>query len=106
MVETDDLDTYVYEMFVDPYTAKVKGRRLYLHGDKTLSQPLIPIIMAFHWTLLLGFNNAYIVGATGILVFISVLVGLLSLVAAQWRLAAGPEGQMGRQSRADRLRCA
>lgn len=76
LVETDDLDTYVYEMFVDPYTAKVKGRRLYLHGDKTLSQPLIPIIIAFHWTLLLGFNNAYIVGAMGILVFISVLVGL------------------------------
>ena len=76
LVETDDLDTYVYEMFVDPYTAKVKGRRLYLHGDKTLSQPLIPIIMAFHWTLLLGFNNAYMVGAMGILVFISVLVGL------------------------------
>ncbi len=76
MVETDDLDTYVYEMFVDPYTAKVKGRRLYLHGDKTLSQPLIPIVMAFHWTLLLGFNNAYIVGSAGILVFVSVLVGL------------------------------
>ena len=76
LVETDDLDTYVYEMFVDPYTAKVKGRRLYLHGDKTLSQPLIPIIMAFHWTLLLGVNNAYIVGAVGILVFISVLFGL------------------------------
>jgi uncharacterized iron-regulated membrane protein len=76
LVETDDLDTYVYEMFVDPYTAKVKGRRLYLHGDKTLSQPLIPFVMAFHWTLLLGFNNAYLVGSVGILVFISVIMGL------------------------------
>ncbi len=76
MVETDDLDTDVYEMFVDPYTAKVKGQRLYLHGDKTLSQPLVPIIMAFHWTLLLGFNNAYILGSIAILILISILVGL------------------------------
>ena len=75
MVETDDLDTDVYEMFVDPYTAKVKGQRLYLHGNKTLSQPLVPIIMAFHWTLLLGFNNAYILGSLAILVFFSILVG-------------------------------
>ena len=76
MVETDDLDSYFYEMFVDPYTAKVKGQRLYLHGDKTLSQPLIPIVMAFHWTLLLGVNNAYMLGAAAILILISILVGL------------------------------
>lgn len=76
MVETDDLDSYFYEIFVDPYTAKVKGQRLYLHGDKTLSQPLIPIVMAFHWTLLLGVNNAYLLGAAAILIFISILVGL------------------------------
>jgi uncharacterized iron-regulated membrane protein len=77
LVETDDLDTDVYEMFVDPYTAKVKGQRLYLHGNKTLSQPLVPIIMAFHWTLLLGFNNAYILGSLAILVFFSILVGFI-----------------------------
>lgn len=76
MVETDDLDTYLYEIFVDPYTAKVKGQRLNLHGDDPLSQPLIPIIMTFHWTLLLGVNNAYLLGCVGILVFISILVGL------------------------------
>lgn len=75
MVETDDLNTDVYEMFVDPYTAKVKGQRLYLHGDKTLSQPLVPIIMAFHWTLLLGFNNAYILGSIAVLILFSILVG-------------------------------
>ena len=76
LVETDDLDTYSYEIFVDPYTAKVTGQRLTLHGDRALSQPLVPIVMAFHWTLLLGANNAYIVGAVGALVFLSVLVGL------------------------------
>ena len=76
MVETDDLDTYVYEIFVDPYTASVKGKRLFLHGDDQLSQPLVPILMTLHWTLLLGVNNAYIVGIVGILLFISVLIGL------------------------------
>lgn len=76
IVETDDLDTYVYEIFVDPYTATVTGQRLFLHGDDPMSQPFVPILMTFHWTLLLGANNAYIVGVLGILLFISVLLGL------------------------------
>ncbi|PWB82141.1 MAG: peptidase M4 [Methylocystaceae bacterium] len=87
MVETDDFDSYFYQIFVDPYTAEVKGRRIY-HGDGTLSQPFIQILMAFHWTLLLGVNNAYIVGAVGILIFVSVLVGLYLWwpVNGDWRL--------------------
>lgn len=76
MTETDDLDSVFYELFVDPYTAKVKGRRVSLHGDDTFSQPLIQIIAAFHWTLLLGVNNAYILGGVGVLLFLSILVGL------------------------------
>ncbi len=76
MVETDDLDTYFHQLFVDPYTAKVTGSRLYSHGDDVLSQPLVQIVMAFHWTLLLGVNNAYLVGAIGLLLFLSILVGL------------------------------
>lgn len=76
LVETDDLDSYFYEMFVDPYTAKVTGQRVSLHGDSVLSQPLVQIVAAFHWTLLLGVDNAYIIGAVGILAFVSILVGL------------------------------
>lgn len=75
MTETDDLDSYFYEMFVDPYTGRVTGQRVSLHGDDTFSQPLIRILMAFHWTLLLGVNNAYIIGVVGILLFGSVLIG-------------------------------
>jgi len=88
IIETDDLDVDVYEMFVDPYTAKVKGQRLYLHGDRIASQPLIPIVMAFHWTLLLGANNAYILGSVAILVFISILIGLYLWrpLNGNWRL--------------------
>lgn len=76
VVEGNDLDTYFWEAFIDPYTAKVKGQRIYLHGDDQLGQPLIRIIVAFHWTLLLGFTNAYVLGAIGIAVFFSVIVGL------------------------------
>ena len=72
----DDLDTYFWEVFVDPYTATVKGQRVYLHGDDQLSQPFIRILVAFHWTLLLGFTNAWILGGIGIAVFLSVLIGL------------------------------
>ncbi|TLG79342.1 PepSY domain-containing protein [Methylocystis sp. B8] len=88
MVETDDLDTDVFEMFVDPYTAKVKGLRLYLHNERIFSQPLVPIIMAFHWTLLLGANNAYILGSVAILLFISILIGiyLWRPLNGNWRL--------------------
>lgn len=76
MVDTDDLETDVFQLFVDPYTAKVKGQRLFLHRGKTFSQPLIPLLMAFHWTLLLGFNNAYVLGSIAIFVFLSILIGL------------------------------
>jgi uncharacterized iron-regulated membrane protein len=76
MAETDDLDTYLHEVFVDPYTAKVTGQRLLLHADDPLSQPFVPLVMTFHWTLLLGVDNAYAVGALGVLLFVSVAMGL------------------------------
>ncbi len=76
MIDTDDFESDFYEAFVDPYTAQVKGRRLLLHGDKTFSQPFIPILLAFHSALLLGANNAYIVGGIAILMFFSVFGGL------------------------------
>jgi uncharacterized iron-regulated membrane protein len=75
VVPADDLDTDFYEIFVDPYTAKVTGQRLMMHGDRLLSQPFIHIVMDFHWTLLLGANKAYVVGIPAIFLFVSVLVG-------------------------------
>lgn len=88
MVETDDLETDVYQLFVDPYTAKVKGQRLYQHHGGPFSQPLIPFLMTFHWTLLLGVNNAYVLGSLAILVFFSILVGLYLWfpLNGDWRL--------------------
>jgi uncharacterized iron-regulated membrane protein len=88
MVETDDLDTFVYQIFVDPYRAKVTGQRLLLHGEEQLSQPFVPILMAFHWTLLLGVANAYLIGTLGIVVFVSILIGLYLWrpLNGDWRL--------------------
>jgi uncharacterized iron-regulated membrane protein len=87
MVETDDLDSFFYEIFVDPYTAKVKGQRVYSHGDDPLSQPLVQIVAAFHWTLLLGAEHAYLIGIVAMLIFISVLAGLYlwQPVNGDWR---------------------
>jgi uncharacterized iron-regulated membrane protein len=88
MVDSDDLESDFYEVFVDPYTAQVKGRRLLLHGDKTFSQPFVAILLAFHSALLLGANNAYLVGFLGIFLCFSVLVGLYLWASANgpWRL--------------------
>lgn len=85
--ETDDLDTFAYELFVDPYTAKVKGERLKIHGEDRFSQPLIALLMDFHWTLLLGANNAYLTGIIAGFVFLTILIGfyLWSPVNGNWR---------------------
>lgn len=76
ITETDDLDTFVREIFVDPYSAQVTGERLFLHGDEVFSQPIIQILMTFHWTLFLGVNNAWVVGCIGLAMFFSIGVGL------------------------------
>jgi uncharacterized iron-regulated membrane protein len=79
--ETDDLDTFAFEVFVNPYTSQVKGQRLKIHGDDQFSQPLIPILMGFHWTLLFGENKAYFVGLIAIFLFLSVLMGFLDSIS-------------------------
>lgn len=86
--ETDDLDTFVYDMFVDPYTAKIKGQRLKIHGEDRFSQPLIAILMDFHWTLWLGANYAFLIGFVAIVIFLSILMGfyLWRPVNGNWRL--------------------
>jgi uncharacterized iron-regulated membrane protein len=76
MAPADDFETDVYEIFVDPYNAKVTGQRLLRHGDDLLSQPFIHIVMDFHWTLLLGYDKAYLAGIVAIFLLVSVLIGL------------------------------
>ena len=75
-VPTGEQKSDYYEIFVDPYTARVTGQRLGMRGDSLLSQPFIHIVMDLHWTLLLGYDKAYIVGFAALFLLISVLVGL------------------------------
>ena len=103
MVDSDDLESDFYELFVDPYTAQVNGRRLLLHGDKTFSQPFIAILLAFHTALLLGANNAYLIGFLGILNEFLVLAGPYLWASANGPWAPGPASEMERQPRAGRL---
>ncbi|HET6377545.1 MAG TPA: PepSY-associated TM helix domain-containing protein [Methylocella sp.] len=73
---SDDLETDVIEVFINPYTARPTGQRLLQQGDKLLSKPFIHLLMDFHWTLLLGYDRAYLIGTAAIFIFFSVLAGL------------------------------
>jgi uncharacterized iron-regulated membrane protein len=76
IVPSDDGTADYHEIFVDPYTARVTGKRLAMRADRLLSQPFIHIVMDLHWTLLLGYDKAFIVGIPAIFLFVSVLLGL------------------------------
>lgn len=76
LMSTDNLETDSYQIFVNPYTAKVTGQRLLLHGDRLISQPFTSIVTDLHWTLLLGYTRAYVVGIPAIFLFVSVLIGV------------------------------
>jgi uncharacterized iron-regulated membrane protein len=76
LAPADDFETDVYEVFIDPYTAKVTGRRLLRHGDNLFSQPFVHIAMDLHWTLLLGYDKAYLIGIAANFLLVSVFIGL------------------------------
>jgi uncharacterized iron-regulated membrane protein len=76
LAPADNFETDVFEIFVDPYTAKATGRRLLRHGDNLFSQPFVHIVMDLHWTLLLGYDKAYLIGIVAIFILISVFIGL------------------------------
>ena len=103
MVETDDLDTYFHQLFVDPYTAKVTGSGLFRMATICFRSPWSRSSWPFTGRCCSASNNAYFVGADRHSPFPLDSHRPLSLAAAQWRLAAGPEDQMGRQPGEDRL---
>lgn len=76
IVLSDDLDSDVIEVFVNPFTARPTGQRFLQRGDNLLSKPFIHLLMDFHWTLLLGYERAYLIGSAAIFIFLSVLAGL------------------------------
>jgi len=66
-----------YYIFVDPYTAQVKGLQLWHPKNRYWGRPLISFIMQLHWCLLLGKTGGIMVGILGALSLISVLTGLI-----------------------------
>jgi len=67
-----------YYIFVDPYTAQVKGLQLWHPKDRYWGRPLASFIMQLHWCLLLGKKiGGLLVGILGVLSIISVLTGLI-----------------------------
>lgn len=66
-----------YYIFIDPYTAKVKGVQLWHPKGRFWERPLISFIMNLHWCLLLGKSGGVVVGILAVLSVFSVLTGLI-----------------------------
>lgn len=66
-----------FKVYVDPYTAKVKGLHLWHPKDRYWDRPLMSFIMQLHWCLLLGETGGVIVGILAVASMISVLTGLI-----------------------------
>lgn len=71
-----DRESDRYEVSVNPYTAEPTGQRIAMRGNDLLSQSFIHIVMDLHWTLLFGYDRAYVVGVPAIFLLVSTLVGL------------------------------
>lgn len=66
-----------YYVFVDPYTAKVKGVQLWHPNGRFWERPLISFIMNLHWCLLMGKTGGIVVGILAVMSVFSVLTGLI-----------------------------
>lgn len=68
---------HTINVFVDPYTAKVIGTRVFYHATDLFSYCFIGFIFKLHYALLAGDNGMIIVGALGVMFLISVLTGII-----------------------------
>lgn len=70
--------TQNWQVYVDPYSAKVIGKRLMRTSDSTIPKTFIDVVFELHYALLLGKTPGYvIVGIISALLIISVLTGLI-----------------------------
>jgi len=65
------------EIAVDPYTAKVTGKRVFYHAWNPLKHCFVGFFLKLHYALFLGEAGVTIVGILAILFIISVLSGLI-----------------------------
>lgn len=79
-----------WEVYVDPYTAKVLGKQLMGSSDNPFPFTFIGFIFELHYALFLGEDPGYlIVGIMGALLIISTLTGLIVWwpLTGKWRQA-------------------
>lgn len=70
--------TESWEVYVDPYTAKVLGKKLMSTSDNPFPKIFIGFIFELHYALFLGEEPGYLIfGIMGALLIISVLTGLI-----------------------------
>lgn len=66
-----------WQVFVDPYTAKVIGRRDVRTGDQWIARAFIPFVFDLHLSLLMPFKQGQVVvGIIAVLAVASILSGL------------------------------
>ncbi len=82
--------TESWEVYVDPYTAKVIGKQLMGSSDSPFPLTFIGFIFELHYALFLGEDPGYlVVGIMGALLIISTLTGLVVWwpLTGKWRQA-------------------
>lgn len=87
---TADGQTQSLNVFVDPYTGRVTGTRVWYAAGRLFDLPLVSLIFELHYDLLLGWDNgSWIIGTFGILGLLSVLTGFIVWwpLTGKWRQA-------------------
>jgi uncharacterized iron-regulated membrane protein len=76
-------------VFVDPYTGKVTGTRLWYHAQNPLKHCFMGFMFKLHYALLLGKTGGLLVGILAVLLIVSVLTGLIVWwpLTGKWRQA-------------------
>ncbi len=82
-------ETNIYNVFVDPYTAVVKGVRLFYDAENPLKHALMGFVFKLHYALLMKDIARLAVGWICSVLMISVLSGLIVWwpLTGQWRNA-------------------
>ncbi|TRX03880.1 PepSY-associated TM helix domain-containing protein [Candidatus Methylobacter oryzae] len=91
IVAAADGATETWQVAVDPYTAKVIGKRLQARSDSFVPKTFIDFMFKLHYALLIKSRDVsmVVVGLSGALLIISVLTGLIVWwpLTGRWRQA-------------------
>jgi uncharacterized iron-regulated membrane protein len=91
LVQAADGAAETWQVAVDPYTAKVTGKRLQARSDSLIPQTFIDFMFKLHYALLIPSQDVstVVVGLSGALLMISVLTGLIVWwpLTGRWRQA-------------------